>query len=222
MDIYRVIRESKEGNLFDTEELNRLFSFGNENILLRIVARNDEDSNLNKFATIVLKNRDNFWTAKKEETLEDFCKDLESEIKTKINKNRKNAKKELFREIDKIANDLDQSITVSGDANAVVFRLFLNEYNSKYSFTWKAFKKIKKEYEKNHPLQGEDIFTLKSLLEKDPKIMEHTSINIRNYKPEEGKGSKLEKGKIVDSTVFCKTLSTLSKETIDKIKEKIG
>ena len=96
--------------------------------------------------------------------------------------------------------DNDGKITMADSSpNSVFFKLFLTEYNTKYAFTWKAFKEAKRLYEKSHPVDGEDIYVLKSLLEKDPRIE-----------------------KIVDSTVFCKSARTLTSSTIDKIKEKIG
>lgn len=205
MDIYRVIRESKEGKLFDIDELNKLYSFANDQILLTIVAKNeqakDEDKEeLADMAEVILKNRDNFWTAKHDDELEDFSKDLESEIKTKIKQGRIDVKKKLFEKMDEIAQSTSQKIDKGEEtANAVFFKLFLNEYNTKHAFTWKAFKDAKKRYEKTHPVDGEDIYVLKSVIEKDPKIE-----------------------KVVDSTVFCKAARTLSDDVINKIKEKAG
>ena len=108
-------------------------------------------------------------------------------------------KKELFEKMNKVAENYGSNIKSSENPNSVVFKLFLSDYNSKYAFTWKAFKETKKIYEKSHVLEGEDIYILKSLLEKDPKI-----------------------DKVVDSTIFSKQNRPLSKEIIDKIKEKIG
>ena len=101
--------------------------------------------------------------------------------------------------MNKVAENYGSNIKSSENPNSVVFKLFLSDYNSKYAFTWKAFKETKKIYEKSHVLEGEDIYILKSLLEKDPKI-----------------------DKVVDSTIFSKQNRPLSKEIIDKIKEKIG
>lgn len=205
MDIYRVIRESKEGKLFDTDELNKMYSFANDQILLTIVARNDQAKDEDKeeladMAEIVLKNRDNFWTAKHNDELDDFSKELESEIKSKIKQRRMEVKKDLFNKMDEIAKSTSQKIDKGEEtANAVFFKLFLNEYNTKHAFTWKAFKDTKKRYEKTHPVDGEDIYVLKSVLEKDPKIE-----------------------KVVDSTVFCKAARTLSDDVIDKLKERAG
>ena len=72
MDVYTVINESKDSKTLDIEELNRLFSLANEQILFNIVAKEDindkdEKSDVYDFATIILKNRDNFWTAKKKD-----------------------------------------------------------------------------------------------------------------------------------------------------------
>lgn len=198
MDIYKVIRESKEGKLFDTDELNKLYSFANDQILLNIAAVEDEDSKVGELASIILKNRDNFWTAKYDETLDGFSKDLESEIKSKIKQDRKDVKKDLFDKMDIIAKSTSQKIDNGKESpNTIFFKLFLNEYNTKHAFTWKAFKEAKKRYEKSNPVDGEDIYTLKSMLEKDPKIE-----------------------KVSDTTVFCKAAHSLSDEIIDKLKEK--
>ena len=205
MDVYTVINESKDSKTLDIEELNRLFSLANEQILFNIVAKEDindkeEKSDVYDFATIILKNRDNFWTAKKKDELEDFLKDLNKELKEKLKKNRKTAKKELFDAMNNAAKEMSQKLETSKESpNVIIFKLFLQEYNSKYAFTWKAFKETKRNYEKNHIVEGEDIYVLKALLEKDPKIE-----------------------KITDSTVFCKSSRTISNDIIDKIKEKIG
>ena len=40
MDIYRVIRESKEDKkLFSDNEINKLYSFSNNNVLINIIAK---------------------------------------------------------------------------------------------------------------------------------------------------------------------------------------
>ena len=145
-----------------------------------------------------LKNKDDFWNAKNNDKLSDFINNLSKEIKKKI-KHSKKIKKELFEKMNKVAENYGSNIKSSENPNSVVFKLFLSDYNSKYAFTWKAFKETKKIYEKSHVLEGEDIYILKALLEKDPKI-----------------------DKVVDSTIFSKQNRPLSKEIIDKIKEKIG
>ena len=85
------------------------------------------------------------------------------------------------------------------DPNTALFRLFFNEYNTKQIFTWKNFKDTKKQFEKNHPLEGENIYNLKSFLEKN------TSIE-----------------KIDNNTVFSKEQRTLSDKCIEKLIEKIS
>lgn len=205
MDIYRIIRESKEGKLFNIDELNRLYSFANDQILLNIVAKNDQAKDDDKeeladMAEIILKNRDNFWASKHDDKLEEFSKELETEIKKTIKQKRMDIKKTLFNRIDEVAQSNSQKIDDGEEnPNSIFFKLFLNEYNTKHAFTWKAFKDTKKRYEKAHPVGGEDIYILKSVLEKDPKIE-----------------------KVIDSTVFCKAAHSLSDDVIEKLKEKAG
>ena len=206
MDVYSVIREAKEGNILDSDEVERIYSLANDGILFKIVAKEDnekeEKSDVVKFAETILKNRDDFWEAKRNEKLDDFEKNINSKLKSIIKKNRKEVKKELFDQMNSLVGDLnnDGKVDVSDSSpNVIFFRLFLTEYNTKYAFTWKAFKETKRLYEKSHPVDGEDIYVLKSLLEKDPKI-----------------------DKVVDSTVFSKAVKTLTDSTINKIKEKIG
>ena len=205
MDIYTIINESKDSKLFELDEVENLYALTNDSILFNIVAtdeinknKDEEQSFIAKFAEIILKNKDDFWNAKNNDKLSDFINNLSKEIKKKI-KHSKKIKKELFEKMNKVAENYGSNIKSSENPNSVVFKLFLSDYNSKYAFTWKAFKETKKIYEKSHVLEGEDIYILKSLLEKDPKI-----------------------DKVVDSTIFSKQNRPLSKEIIDKIKEKIG
>ena len=205
MDIYTIINESKDSKLFELDEVENLYAVTNDSILFNIVAtdeknknKDEEQSFIAKFAEIILKNKDDFWNAKNNDKLSDFINNLSKEIKKKI-KHSKKIKKELFEKMNKVAENYGSNIKSSENPNSVVFKLFLSDYNSKYAFTWKAFKETKKIYEKSHVLEGEDIYILKSLLEKDPKI-----------------------DKVVDSTIFSKQNRPLSKEIIDKIKEKIG
>lgn len=203
MDIYTIINESKDSKLFELDEVENLYALTNDSILFNIVAtdeknKNKEQSSIAKFAEIILKNKDDFWNAKNNDKLSDFINNLSKEIKKKI-KHSKKIKKELFEKMNKVAENYGSNIKSSENPNSVVFKLFLSDYNSKYAFTWKAFKETKKIYEKSHVLEGEDIYILKALLEKDPKI-----------------------DKVVDSTIFSKQNRPLSKEIIDKIKEKIG
>ena len=205
MDIYTIINESKDSKLFELDEVENLYALTNDSILFNIIAtdeknknKDEEQSFIAKFAEIILKNKDDFWDAKNNDKLSDFINNLSKEIKKKI-KHSKKIKKELFEKMNKVAENYGSNIKSSENPNSVVFKLFLSDYNSKYAFTWKAFKETKKIYEKSHVLEGEDIYILKSLLEKDPKI-----------------------DKVVDSTIFSKQNRPLSKEIIDKIKEKIG
>lgn len=205
MDIYTIINESKDSKLFELDEVENLYALTNDSILFNIVVtdeknknKDEEQSFIAKFAEIILKNKDDFWNAKNNDKLSDFINNLSKEIKKKI-KHSKKIKKELFEKMNKVAENYGSNIKSSENPNSVVFKLFLSDYNSKYAFTWKAFKETKKIYEKSHVLEGEDIYILKSLLEKDPKI-----------------------DKVVDSTIFSKQNRPLSKEIIDKIKEKIG
>lgn len=205
MDIYTIINESKDSKLFELDEVENLYALTNDSILFNIIAtdeknknKDEEQSFIAKFAEIILKNKDDFWNAKNNDKLSDFINNLSKEIKKKI-KHSKKIKKELFEKMNKVAENYGSNIKSSENPNSVVFKLFLSDYNSKYAFTWKAFKETKKIYEKSHILEGEDIYILKSLLEKDPKI-----------------------DKVVDSTIFSKQNRPLSKEIIDKIKEKIG
>ncbi len=222
MDVYKVIRESKNSTLLNTDELEKLYSFANDAILMRIAASEKEDEeDIQKFAEIVLKNKDDYFFSKKEDKEEEFKKELNSEIKKAIKKDRNEIKEKLFDKINNIAKDYKPENLSDEKPNIIVFKLFLNEWNTKYAFTWKAFKEVKKTYEKTHILEGEDLFVLKSFLEKDPKIARKTGYDDRRVDFEKGKISKLTIGKITDTTVFSKSNNTLSKDTIEKIKEKI-
>lgn len=227
MDIYRVINESKNSKIIDKDELDRLFSLANDAILLRIVAQEndkEEKSQEAEMAEIILKNRDSYQEAKREEDLDEFEKELNSEIRKKIKKNRNETKKKLFQTMDDIAKEYQTADIKAKDENAniIIFKLFLNEWNTKYAFTWKSFKNLKKDYEKTHILEGEDLFVLKSLLEKDPNIANKKSFDLTRADISSGKVAKDTSGKITDSTVFSKQNNTLAKDTIEKIKEKIA
>ncbi len=156
--------------------------------------------------------------------LDDFNKELNNEIKKKIKKDRKETKKELFDKMNEVAKDYQSSELKSTEENpnSVIFKLFLNEWNTKYAFTWKSFKELKKNYEKTHILEGEDLFILKALLEKDPNIAKKAAVDSRKADFAKGKIGKDISGKVIDSTVFSKGNNTLTKETIEKIKEKIA
>ena len=226
MDIYRVINEAKDSKIIDKDEMEKIYSLANDAILMRIAAAEDskaedskeEDTDVGKLAEIIIKNRDDYHFAKREDELDDFSKELNTEIKKKIKKDRKEVKKELFNKMDEIAKDYQSSEIMSTEENpnSVIFKLFLNEWNTKYAFTWKSFKEIKKNYEKTHILEGEDLFILKSLLEKDPNIAKKTGIDNRKADFAKGKIGKDISGKITDSTVFSKGNNTLTKEKIAK------
>lgn len=200
-DVYTVINETKEGNLIDNEELDQFFSFGNINILTKIIAQEeveDKKTDIGKLASIIVKNKDEYQKAKKDEKLDEFKDEINSKIKKEIKKNRKKVKKELIEKVNNLAQNTAVLNIKDDSPNKIIFKLFWQEYNNKYAFTWKAFKEVKKQYEKNNPLEGEDIYVLKSLLEKDPNIT-----------------------KVQNGTLFCKAQNTLSDFTIKKIKEKI-
>lgn len=228
MDVYRVINEAKNPKIIDTDELEKVYSLANDAILMRIAAQeNDDDdkkSDVGELAEIIIKNRDDYHYAKKQDELEDFHKELNNEIKKKIKKDREETKKKLFDKMNEIAKEYQSTELKSGEENpnVVIFKMFLNEWNTKYAFTWKAFKNIKKTYEKTHVLEGEDLFVLKSLLEKDPNIAKKTGYDSRKVDFEKGKIGKDISGKVTDSTVFSKSNNTLAKETIERIKEKIA
>jgi len=227
MDVYRIINEAKKSKLLDDDEINQLYSLANDSILLRIASQEDfkdEDTDLGKLAEIIIKKRDDYHYAKKNDELEDFNKELNSEIKSKIKKDREKIKKELFDKMNNVAKDYIPANMRTGEdsPNIILFKLFLNEWNTKYAFTWKAFKNVKKEYEKTHNLEGEDLFVLKSLLEKDPNIVHRKGVDSKNADLSSGKISKLISGKITDSVVFSKANNTLTKDTIESIKEKIA
>ena len=86
----------------------------------------------------------------------------------------------------------------------------------------KSKKEWRKNYEKTHILEGEDLFILKALLEKDPNIAKKAAVDSRKADFAKGKIGKDISGKVIDSTVFSKGNNTLTKETIEKIKEKIA
>ena len=89
MDIYRVINEAKDSKIIDKDEMEKIYSLANDAILMRIAAAEDskeEDTDVGKLAEIIIKNRDDYHFAKKEDELDDFSKELNTEIKKKIKK----------------------------------------------------------------------------------------------------------------------------------------
>ena len=227
MDVYRVIKEAKEPRLIDMDEMDKLFSFANAPILTRIAAREDrkdEKSDEHKLVELISRSRDDYFWAKDRDTLDDFNKEFNSDIKKMFKGKRAELKKQLFDDIDEIADAYKPSndSLASANPNTVVFKMFLNEWNTKHSFTWKMFKRLKKDYEKTHILEGEDLFVLKSLLEKDPNIVKQRSLDFRRADVEKGKIAKDISGKVTDSTVFSRANNTLTRETIEAIKKKIA
>lgn len=194
MDIYNVINESKNSKILDDNDIERLFSGNLDSVLFSFTTNKNED--ISEFASLILKNRTNYQVAKKNDKLKDFKNDLNSSLKKNIDKANK-IKRNFFELLDSYKNITSNKIETDISPNAVVIRLFLKEYDTKYAFTWKAFKKVKKDYEKNNLLEGEDIYILKSILEKSPNIQ-----------------------KVIDSTVFCKSAGTLSDKIINKLKER--
>ena len=198
MDVYSVIREAKDTKeLLSTEELNKLFSPSLERTLFTII-NNNENEDFVKLSEIILKKRGAYQEAKLKEKLDDFKDEIISDFKTILKKDKHEKLEEFFEHTDKVAEVANKYIqTAEDDPNSIIFKLFLNEYNTKVAFTWKAFKMVKKDFEKNHPLTGENIYNLKSLIEKYSDIE-----------------------KIENNTVFSKESHTLSDKCLEKIKEK--
>lgn len=200
MDIYNIIRESKKDEeILTHEQIERLYSPFIEEILFQIINM-DEKEDYSKICEKILKKRDDFQTAKLNDDFEDFEKDLINDF-TKVFKLDKKKKIEEFLDyVEKLSNKNSRIMfKVANDSDIIIFKLFYDEYNNKASFTWGQFKKVKKIYEKNHPLKGENLYNLKSLLEKDPRLE-----------------------KIDNNTLFSKHAHTLTDKTVDKIKEKIS
>ena len=89
MDVYRVINEAKDSKIIDKDEMEKIYSLANDVILMRIAAAEDskeEDTNIGKLAEIIIKKRDDYHFAKKDDELDDFNKELNNEIKKKIKK----------------------------------------------------------------------------------------------------------------------------------------
>ena len=225
MDVYRVINEAKKSNLIDIEEMNKIYSLSNDAILMQIFAQEDlkdEKTDVGKLTELLLTNKYDYHLAKKNDELPSFNKELNSKIKKILSKDKEKVKRELFDKINEIAKNYQiDKVNHQTSPNTIVLRLFLNEWNTKYAFTWKSFKDLKKEYEKTHTLEGENLFVLKSLLEKDPNIVKATGIDTKKMDLAKGKIAKDVSGKITNSTVFSKPNNSLSKKTIEKIKEKI-
>lgn len=199
MEIYTLIREAKETNLISNEEIESLFSPTSEKSMFAII-NNDSNELFSEVAEAILKMREDYKIAKHNDEMESFYKDISSKLK-KILKTDKRKKLEDFLNLvsttsEQMANIIRAEMK---DPNTALFRLFFNEYNTKQIFTWRNFKDTKKQFEKNHPLEGENIYNLKSFLEKN------TSIE-----------------KIDNNTVFSKEQGTLSDKCIEKLIEKFS
>lgn len=193
LSINRIIKESEES--ISSEDL---FNIDNK-VLFQLILQEKEKTDLVKVAELILKNKDEYYAANKDDELDDFYKDINRQIK-KIITDKSEFKKEFFEKVDNIKSNLKNMEDTSFDTpNVIIYKLFLKEYNTKYSFTWRAFKEVKRNYEKSHVLEGENIYSLKSLLERDPKI-----------------------DKITNTTVFCKSNNSISDSILEKIKNKIG
>lgn len=199
LNIYKIINEIEETKVIDSDNLDDLFHIDNK-VLFQLIVKEKEKTDIAKVSELIIKNKDEFYSASKDDELDDFYKDINKQIKKIIKTDKKEFKKEFLGKIEVVKNSIKQAEDTSHDTpNVIIFKLFLREYNTKYSFTWRAFKEVKREYEKSHVLEGENIYSLKSLLERDPKI-----------------------DKVTNTTVFCKSEETLSDSIIEKIKNKIG
>ncbi len=199
MDIYKIIRESKEDYSIDETTVDYLYSTIVEKTLLSMINNEEDNDEFNNIAEKILKKRDDYHTAKKENKMEQFISDLNNDFIKVFKSDRKERTEEFINYINQYSKNIKNTISkINNNPDILIFKLFLKEYNEKESFTWKQFKNIKRIFEKSHPLEGENIYNLKSLLEKDPNIE-----------------------KIKDETVFSKSLGSLSKKTIEKINDKI-
>lgn len=200
IDVYKVINEAKENkSYFSEDEVRDLYS--KEAILFKLLqSENEEDKNINKFIEEVLKKRQDYTEGLMNDDLSDLVSDINTDFKKIIKSNRKEEKNSL---LDRIKNMSDAAMkyieTAKTSPDTIIYKLFLDEYNNKYAFTWKAFKYAKKRYEKSHPLFGENVSNLKSMLERDSKIV-----------------------KINNNTLFCRSAKTLSDTTLEKIRDRIS
>lgn len=198
MDIYKVINESKKNTGFSEEEIDRVFSLSNEQIMYYIIAKyekEDEYKEERKLAEFILKRKDEYWKAVNDKSISKFTKDFNEDFSVRF-EHRKKQKKKLFELIDLTAGTMSGKVETGVSINAIAIKLFLKEYNTKYAFTWKAFKQVKKLYDKTHPVEVNDMSALKRILEKEFKL-----------------------GDINNTTVFCKTNHTLSNEVLELLKK---
>lgn len=198
-DIYQIIRESKEEKqLLTFEELDKLYTPEVIKTLFYIINK-DEEKDYCKLAEYILKKREDYQIAKKNDNLKEFKKDIKSEFKRIFKTDKFKKKEDFFNYINNSAEAGNKNIVqVSNNPDKVIYKLFLNKYNSNTPFTWAMFKELKKDYEKNNQLEGENIYNLKSMIEKYTKI-EHVDNN----------------------TVFDKSANTLSDKLLSKLDKKL-
>lgn len=202
MDIYKIIRESTDTKeLLSIEDIDFLFSPTIEKSLFYIINKDDEDTKkFNSIAEKILKKREDYQIAKHKDNLDEFKKEITGIFKSVFKLEKKEKKEELFDYLKNKSEEVSKVINLGKfEPDNIIYRLFLKEYNTKYAFTWKAFKDVKREYEKNHTLEGENIYNLKSMIEKYNNI-----------------------DKVYNNTVFSKENNPFSEKFLEKINDKIN
>ena len=202
MDIYKIIRESTDTKeLLSIEDIDFLFSPATEKSLFYIINKDDEDTKeFNNIAEKILKKREDYQIAKHKDNLDEFKKEITGIFKSVFKLEKKEKKEELFNYLKNKSEEVSKVINIGKfEPDNIIYRLFLKEYNTKYAFTWKAFKDVKREYEKNHTLEGENIYNLKSMIEKYNNI-----------------------DKVYNNTVFSKENNPFSEKFLEKINDKIN
>lgn len=202
MDIYKIIRESTDTKeLLSIEDIDFLFSPVTEKSLFYIINKDDEDTKkFNSIAEKILKKREDYQIAKHKDNLDEFKKEITGIFKSVFKLEKKEKKEELFNYLKNKSEEVSKVINIGKfEPDNIIYRLFLKEYNTKYAFTWKAFKDVKREYEKNHTLEGENIYNLKSMIEKYNNI-----------------------DKVYNNTVFSKENNPFSEKFLEKINDKIN
>ena len=202
MDIYKIIRESTNTKeLLSIEDIDFLFSPATEKSLFYIINKDDEDTKeFNNIAEKILKKREDYQIAKHKDNLDEFKKEITGIFKSVFKLEKKEKKEELFDYLKNKSEEVSKVVNLGKfEPDNIIYRLFLKEYNTKYAFTWKAFKDVKKEYEKNHTLEGENIYNLKSMIEKYNNI-----------------------DKVYNNTVFSKENNPFSEKFLTKINDKIN
>lgn len=202
MDIYKIIRESTDTKeLLSIEDIDFLFSPVTEKSLFYIINKDDEDTKkFNSIAEKILKKREDYQIAKHKDNLDEFKKEITGIFKSVFKLEKKEKKEELFDYLKNKSEEVSKVVNLGKfEPDNIIYRLFLKEYNTKYAFTWKAFKDVKKEYEKNHTLEGENIYNLKSMIEKYNNI-----------------------DKVYNNTVFSKENNPFSEKFLTKINDKIN